>query len=77
MREKFFDVKDVDIKEIQKDLSDYLAKKYGQRVQFAGFGPLPEPAGQKIEEGEKEKPSEPVSIHFDMKPEELKSYLDE
>ncbi|MDI6755953.1 MAG: AAA family ATPase [Thermodesulfobacteriota bacterium] len=77
MRKKFFDVKDIDIKEIQKDLSDYLAKKYGQRVQFAGFGPLPEPAGEKIEEGEKEKPSEPVSIHFDMKPEELKSYLDE
>lgn len=77
MREKFFDVKDIDIKEIQKDLSDYLAKKYGQRVQFAGFGPLPEPAGEKIEEGEKEKPPEPASLQFDMKPEELKSYLDE
>lgn len=74
------EAQDIDIKEIQKDLSDYLAKKskkYGRRVQFAGFGPLPEPAGEKIEEGEKEKTAEPLTINFDMKPEELKSYLDE
>jgi endopeptidase Clp ATP-binding regulatory subunit ClpX len=69
--------KDLDIKEIQKDLSDYLAKKYGRRVQFAGFGAIPEPEGEKVGEGEKEKKSEPLSIHFDMKPEELKTYLDE
>jgi ATP-dependent Clp protease ATP-binding subunit ClpX len=69
--------KDLDIKEIQKDLSDYLAKKYGQRVQFAGFGAIPEPEGEKVGEGEKEKKSGPLSIQFDMKPEELKSYLDE
>ena len=71
------EIKDIDIKEIQKDISDYLAKKYGRRIQFAGFGPIPEPAGEKIDEGEKEKKSEPLSINFDMKPEELKSYLDE
>jgi endopeptidase Clp ATP-binding regulatory subunit ClpX len=69
--------KDIDIKEVQKDLSDYLAKKYGRRVQFAGFGAVPEPEGEKVGEGEKETPSEPLSIHFDMKPDELKSYLDE
>ncbi len=69
--------KDVDIKEIQKDLSDYLAKKYGQRVQFAGFGAIQEPEGEKVGEGEKGKKSEPLSIQFDMKPQELKSYLDE
>lgn len=75
--EKNIDTYDIDIKEIQKDLSDYLAKKYGRRVHLAGFGPIPEPAGEKIEEGEKEKTSEPLSINFNMKPEELKSYLDE
>jgi len=75
--EKDGDVKNVDVKEIQKDLSDYLAKKYGRKVQFAGFGPIPEPAGEKIEEGEKEKQPEPLTIHFDMKPGEMKSYLDE
>ncbi len=69
--------KDLDIKEIQKDLSDYLAKKYGQRIQFAGFGAIQEPEGEKVGEGEKEKKSEPLSIQFDMKPQELKSYLDE
>ena len=71
------DVQNVDVKEIQKDLSDYLARKYGRKVQFAGFGPIPEPAGEKIEEGEKEKQPEPLTIHFDMKPGEMKSYLDE
>jgi len=69
--------KDTDIKEIQKDLTDYLTKKYGKRVQFAGFGPIPEPTGEKIEEGEKEKEPEAIAIHFDMKPQELKAYLDE
>jgi endopeptidase Clp ATP-binding regulatory subunit ClpX len=69
--------KDIDIKEIQKDLSDYLTKKYGRRIQFAGFGPIPEPAGEKVEEGEKEKQPGLSAIHFDMKPEELKAYLDQ
>jgi ATP-dependent Clp protease ATP-binding subunit ClpX len=69
--------KDIDIKEIQKDLSEYLTKKYGRNVQFAGFGAVPEPSGEKVEEGETEKQPEPLAIHFDMKPEELKAYLDE
>src|SRR5512143_1639894 len=69
--------KDIDIKEVQKDLSDYLTKKYGRKIQFAGFGPIPEPAGEKVEEGEKEKPADLSAIQFDMKPEELKAYLDE
>ncbi|MCX5918425.1 MAG: AAA family ATPase [Deltaproteobacteria bacterium] len=69
--------KDIDIKEVQKDLSDYLTKKYGRKIQFAGFGPIPEPGGEKVEEGEKEKPADLTAIHFDMKPEELKAYLDE
>jgi len=69
--------KDIDIKEIQKDLGDYLTKKYGRKIQFAGFGPIPEPAGEKVEEGEKEKQPGLSAIHFNMKPEELKAYLDE
>ena len=68
--------KDIDIKEIQKDLSDYLNKKYGRRIQFAGFGAVPEPA-EKPPEEEKETPGGIGDIHFDMKPEELKAYLDE
>jgi hypothetical protein len=61
--------KDIDIKEIQKDLSDYLTKKYGRRIQFAGFAPIPEPAGEKVDDGEKEKEPGLAAIHFDMKPE--------
>ncbi|MGA1795822.1 MAG: AAA family ATPase [bacterium] len=69
--------KDIDIKEIQKDINDYLSKKYGKRVQFAGFSPFPEQSANKGETEGKEQRSEPASISFDMKPEELKSYLDE
>ena len=63
--------KDFDIKEIQKDLNEYFEKKYGRRIQFAGFGPVQEPAENKSEEGSKERSKEPLSINFDMKPEEL------
>ncbi|MGA1843947.1 MAG: AAA family ATPase [bacterium] len=69
--------KDIDIKEIQKDINDYLSKKYGKRVQFAGFSPFPEQSANKGQAEGKEQRSEPASISFDMKPEELKSYLDE
>jgi ATP-dependent Clp protease ATP-binding subunit ClpX len=69
--------KDIDIKEIQKDLSDYLAKKYGRKVQFAEFGTIPEPADDNVELGEKPRKPEIDSIRFDMKPTELKAYLDE
>jgi len=69
--------KDVDLKEIQKDIGEYLGKKYGRRVQFSGFGPTPDAAEDKVEEGNQEKKTEPLTIRFDMKPEELKSYLDE
>lgn len=72
-----FEIKDIDIKEIQKDINEYLSKKYGRRIQFGGFAPVPEPAGEKIDDGEKEKKAEVTSINFEMKPEELKSYLDE
>ena len=69
--------KDIDIKEVQKDISEYLTKKYGQKVRFAGFSPLPEAEGKKAENDGKSTQIEPLSINFDMKPEELKSYLDE
>lgn len=75
--EKRKDIQNIDIKEIQKDLSDYLAKKYGQRVQFAGFSAIPDTAEDKVEPEEKEKVQKPLKVNFDMRPEELKAYLDE
>jgi ATP-dependent Clp protease ATP-binding subunit ClpX len=71
------EIRDIDLKEIQKDLSDYLSKKYGHRVQFAGISALPDLAEDKVEGADKDKAQEPPKINFDMKPEELKAYLDE
>jgi len=63
--------------EIEKDISDYLAKKYGDRVKIIGFHAQPDleidntiPANQP---GEKKTPY----IDFTIKPEELCAYLDE
>ena len=70
--------RDIDVKEIQKDINDFLTRKYGKRVRFTGFDPLQQQAGNKNGEGVKEeKKNECLSINFDMKPEDLKSYLDE
>jgi endopeptidase Clp ATP-binding regulatory subunit ClpX len=70
--------KDIDVKEIQKDINDFLSKRYGKRVRFTGFDPLQQQAGNKSgEDAKEEQKTESLFINFDMKPEELKSYLDE
>ncbi len=66
-----------DQKELEKELSDYLSKKYGARIKIVSPLMLPKAGGQK---GEKEATSgsDAVSkIQFDMKPEELETYLNE
>ncbi len=69
--------KNIDIDEIQKDISDYISRKYGIKFKIAAFGTVPEAAREKGEEEAKESKNEVASIHFDMKPGELKAYLDE
>ena len=69
--------KDIDVNEIQKDLSEYISKKYGKKLHIAGFGPVPETSKDKTEDAGKETKQGVASIHFDMKPGELKAYLDE
>ena len=69
--------KNIDIDEMQKDISDYVSKKYGIKFKIAGFGTAPEPAKEKGGEEAKETEDKVASIHFDMKPGELKAYLDE
>jgi ATP-dependent Clp protease ATP-binding subunit ClpX len=69
--------KNIDIDEIQKDISEYVSKKYGIKFKIAAFGTVPETAKEKGEEEAKESKDEVASIHFDMKPGELKAYLDE
>ncbi len=69
--------KEPDFKQIEKDIKEYLLKKYGVQVQLAGFQLFPEAARQDRAESAEEKSPKPPSIHFDMKPEQLKAYLDE
>ncbi|RLA98305.1 MAG: ATPase [Deltaproteobacteria bacterium] len=62
-----------DQKELERELNRYLEKKYGDRIKLVVSALEPRPAfSGKGEKGEK-KPSSP--INFDMKPEELLSYL--
>ncbi|MEW6387338.1 MAG: AAA family ATPase [Thermodesulfobacteriota bacterium] len=61
-------------KELEKELSDYLSKKYGSRIKVISpywvAKPEKETAGQR--------PSGKLSrINFDLKPEELEAYLNE
>lgn len=69
--------KKIDIDEIQKDISEYVSKKYGIKLRVAGFGTVPEAAREKGEEAAREAKNDVATIDFDMKPGELKAYLDE
>ncbi|MBN2467435.1 MAG: AAA family ATPase, partial [Deltaproteobacteria bacterium] len=66
-------------RELEKELNDYLAKKYGKRIKLgvsSGLFPQPDlslPDGES-EEGKK---SGGARLSFDLKPEELEAYLDE
>lgn len=65
-----------DQKELEKEIGEYLTKKYGQKVKIISSGLLPMPQS---EEGEGGQPgaSAPADFHFDTTPEELIAYLDE
>ncbi|UCG11304.1 MAG: AAA family ATPase [Deltaproteobacteria bacterium] len=66
-----------DQKDLEKELSEYLSKKYGARIKIVSPLMLPKSAEEK-EEGEGTSGNEAVNkIQFDLKPEELEAYLDE
>lgn len=67
----------LDIKEIQKDISEYVAKKYGIKLKITGLGSVPEAAKDDIGDGDHSVQDDASAIRFDMKPTELKAYLDE
>jgi ATP-dependent Clp protease ATP-binding subunit ClpX len=64
-------------KELEKELSDYLSKKYGARVKIVSPLMLPKAAGGKEEETGSTGDAAVDNIKFDMKPEELEAYLNE
>lgn len=64
-----------DQKELEKELSDYLSKKYGNRIKIISPFLFPKPQERSTDEGTsgEEKPDIPS---FDMLPEELEAHLD-
>lgn len=60
--------------ELEKELSDYLTKKYGYRIKVVS--PMMMPQTQDAQEAYK-KVDLAEKIKFDMKPEDLESYLDQ
>jgi len=63
-----------DQKELEKELSDYLSKKYGSRIKVVSPYWVAKPEPEKKGQGKSDKLSQ---INFDLKPEELEDYLDE
>jgi ATP-dependent Clp protease ATP-binding subunit ClpX len=70
---KTFDEKLPNLKELERELGDFLAKKFGNTVKLVGPAALPKEDGFK--EQDKVKTSGP-DINFDLKPEELIDHLD-
>jgi len=63
-------------KELEKELSDYLSKKYGDRIKIISPILFPQSDPKKTDEGGKAGAKKDGVPAFDMKPEELDSYLD-
>jgi endopeptidase Clp ATP-binding regulatory subunit ClpX len=70
--EKFPDPKD-----IEKEISEFLSKKFGGRVKLISPVVLPEEASFDKEEEKEEEPPKEKKINFSLKPEELEAYLDQ
>ena len=64
-----------DQKELEKELNQYLERKYGDRVKLVVSTFVPKTAAEEGDTKQEEKASAIPEIHFDMKPEELISYL--
>ncbi len=65
-----------DPKELEKELNDYLTKKYGDRVRLATPMLFPQQDEGLIDQESQEKKKK-KKIYFDLKPEELEAYLNE
>ena len=65
-----------DQKELEKEIGDYLSRKYGSQVKIISTGLFPssKPEGEKKTKVKKEPK---ISFYFDLKPEDLVAYLDE
>lgn len=64
-----------DPKELEKELSEYLSKKYGSRIKVLAPQVIAKP--EKDGEGQGKGSQVAARINFDLKPEELEAFLDE
>ena len=63
-----------DQKELEKELSEYLTKKYGSRIKVVAPHWVAKPEKDGEDKGKARKSGR---INFDLKPEELEAYLNE
>jgi endopeptidase Clp ATP-binding regulatory subunit ClpX len=71
------DAKVPDQKELEKELNEYLGKKYGDRIRLVVPMLFPKPQTEEVSKEEKETGEGKHKIHFDLKPEELEAFLND
>ena len=64
-------------KELERELNDYLGKKYGDRIRLVVPMLFPKPQTEEVSKEEKEVRGAKSKIHFDLKPEELEAFLND
>jgi len=71
------DSKVPDQKELEKELNEYLGKKYGDRIRLVVPMLFPKPQAEEVSKEEKELGEGKKKIHFDLRPEELEALLND
>ena len=71
------DSKVPDQKELEKELNDYLGKKYGDRVRLVVPLFFPKAQTEEFSRDDKELKAAKKQIDFNLKPEELEAFLDD
>ena len=74
---KDFDSKVPDQKELEKELNEYLGKKYGDRIRLVVPMFFPKPQTEEVSKEEKGIGEGKGKIHFDLKPQELEAFLND
>jgi ATP-dependent Clp protease ATP-binding subunit ClpX len=74
---KNFDSKVPDQKELERELNEYLGKKYGDRIRLVVPMLFPKPHTEEVSKEDKELGEGKKKIHFDLKPEELEAFLND
>jgi len=64
-------------KDLEKELNEYLGKKYGDRIRLVVPMLFPKPETEEVSKEEKELGEGKKKIRFDLKPEELEAFLND